>query len=387
MGREGTGVEARGQSIRVNFTFDGVWRRAKVAMPPTPANMKAAAKLVVQVKKAINNGTFTWADYFPDSLEAKVVADAKSFGQWCDLWFKSKGQLASKTKNQYRNSLGIWKGLLGDDTAMAKLTHTKVAAVVGGEPWKSAKLLNNYLITLRGVFAFAGRDLKTDNPMVGIENSKAQKPPPDPLSVDEMEKVLASLRKHMDERAFFYFEFAFLTGMRPEELIALRWGDVDWGESMIRVERARTDGQFGPIKTYQVRDVDLVARAVAALDGMKKWSYLINVEDQDDPMERCIFQSPVTGKPWHDERSQRETYWQPTLRQCRIKARRAYQTRHTYATNALRGGVNPSYVSRQMGHANPKMLFTVYAKWIDGADRGREKAKMEVMLAARINLP
>ncbi|GEM_PF-5990085 len=34
-----------------------------------------------------------------------------------------------------------------------------------------------------------------------------------------------------------------------------------------------------------------------------------------------------------------------------------------------------------MSHKTAKMLFTVYSKWIDGADRGREKAKLERMLA------
>ena len=33
-----------------------------------------------------------------------------------------------------------------------------------------------------------------------------------------------------------------------------------------------------------------------------------------------------------------------------------------------------------MGHKNAKMFFTVYAKWIDGADRGREKEKLEAAL-------
>jgi integrase len=57
-----------------------------------------------------------------------------------------------------------------------------------------------------------------------------------------------------------------------------------------------------------------------------------------------------------------------------------YQTRHTYATLALMSGVNPAYISRQLGHKNAKMLFEVYAKWIDQADRGREKAKIEAAL-------
>ncbi len=35
-----------------------------------------------------------------------------------------------------------------------------------------------------------------------------------------------------------------------------------------------------------------------------------------------------------------------------------------------------------MGHKNARMLFTVYAKWIDGADRGREKAKLQELVRA-----
>jgi integrase len=93
-----------------------------------------------------------------------------------------------------------------------------------------------------------------------------------------------------------------------------------------------------------------------------------------------IFENPVTHKPWHDDRSQRDHYWQPALKRLGIRMRRPYQTRHTYATTALMAGVNPSYISRQMGHRSPKMLFSVYAKWIDTADRGREKAKMEAAL-------
>ena len=53
-----------------------------------------------------------------------------------------------------------------------------------------------------------------------------------------------------------------------------------------------------------------------------------------------------------------------------------YQTRHTFATLAITAGANPAWVARRMGHANGQMLFGVYAKWIERADRGRERAKL-----------
>ena len=33
-----------------------------------------------------------------------------------------------------------------------------------------------------------------------------------------------------------------------------------------------------------------------------------------------------------------------------------------------------------MGHVNTQMLFSVYSKWIDGADRSRERDKLSASL-------
>src|SRR2546423_422826 len=53
------------------------------------------------------------------------------------------------------------------------------------------------------------------------------------------------------------------------------------------------------------------------------------------------------------------------------------QTRHTFATICLMTGANPAWVARQLGHRSTKMLYEVYSRWIDGADRGFERAKVE----------
>lgn len=364
------GVELRDKSIRVGFSHQGEWKRETLLWPPTPANQKKAAKLLADVKKAIEADSFSFAEYFPDSKRANDSGEVKSFGDCCDTWLKTKGRMAPKTITQYGNALKIWKEMFGANTAINKISHLTLASKVGGHPWASAKLLNNYLIALRGVFKLFGRDLKVDNPMDGIENSRSQAVAPDPLSRQEMESVLKWMESNVDDMVWAYYEFAFLTGMRPEEIIALKWSDIDHESKTIRVQRARSAGKYGPLKTYQTRDVDLVTRAYQAAMYMQKYT-----KDSE-----FIFRNPVTGRPWHDERSQRDHYWKPALKAAGVRYRRSYQARHTYATNNLSAGVNPTYVSRQMGHVNAKMLFTVYSKWIDGADRGREKAKMEAML-------
>jgi hypothetical protein len=40
-------------------------------------------------------------------------------------------------------------------------------------------------------------------------------------------------------------------------------------------------------------------------------------------------------------------------------------------------GANPMWVARQMGHATMQMTLTKYSTWIDRADAGSEKSKLE----------
>ena len=150
MGRTGTMVELRAKSIRVNFTLNGEWKRVKLALPPTPANARYAEKLVNQVKQAIDRGTFTRTEYFPDAPEARRSKPAHSFGEWCALRRETKGRMATKTLNQYRNALKVWQELFGLDADIDHLTHATMSAKVGGTPWKSAKLLKQLPNSLTG---------------------------------------------------------------------------------------------------------------------------------------------------------------------------------------------------------------------------------------------
>ena len=88
-----------------------------------------------------------------------------------------------------------------------------------------------------------------------------------------------------------------------------------------------------------------------------------------------IFENPKTLRPWHDERSQRDHYWKPTLRALGIRERRAYCTRHTFCTVGLMGNVKPAYIAAQAGHSL-KMLLEVYARWIPANDGGAERLAM-----------
>ena len=60
------------------------------------------------------------------------------------------------------------------------------------------------------------------------------------------------------------------TGLRISELLALRWSDVDWAHSCIRVTRAYVYGKFGPPKQASKKPVPLHPLLAASLETWRK---------------------------------------------------------------------------------------------------------------------
>jgi integrase len=371
-GRKGGGVEIRSRSIRLRFTWQGKRCNETLALAPTPPNLKYAHRLIQDVRRAIERGSFDYAEYFPNSPRAsqsarRIVTLAEIGRQW----LRSKGRLASATRSQYRNALAFWYAQLGgEDRDIRQITHGLVAAVVGAHDWPSAKLCNNYLIPLRGLFALAIRDRHiVDDPTLGIENMPLQSPLPDPFTMDEANAIVGDMAAHYDERIVNYFEFAFCSGLRPEEQIALTWTDIDWQAGSARVQRAKSfRGEVRPVKGYKARDVELSARALTVLKRQKAHTFM--------KAHGFIFENPVTDRPFHDERSQRDHYWTPALKRLGLRYRRPYCTRHTYATTLIMSDCNIKWLAKQMGNS-PRVIDKHYTTWIERVDQGRQRERMD----------
>ena len=382
MGGKGSGVEVRERSIRLFFILNGERVRETLTLngaplKPTPANIKHAHRIADEIRRKIGLEVFRFADYFPDSHRAKKTEDeAITFGKLADLWEESQGRLSAATKDQYATALRFWKRLLGEDTPIEKIGHKLLAAKIGGYPWPSAKTHNNYLIALRGVLGLEYRGAKTlANPLAGIENMPVVKKLPDPFLRAERDMILGDIQSRYDLRVYAYFLWMFYTGMRPEEAIALRWSDIDIQHGIARVQRVRTfrGSERDGSKTHTERDVDLLDQALEALAIMRSYTFMLRTDRDGDPDNSAdIFQNPITGRPWHDERSQRDTYWRPCLKRLGIRWRRPYNTRHTYATELLMARVPAAYIASQLGHS-VKMLLERYARWMPGNDNGRAR--------------
>lgn len=362
----GSGVEVLKTCLRIRFVHQGKVQRQTLWWKPTAANIRAAERLVARIRHDVDFDIFSYERYFPGSIEASQRRFPVYARAWLDGLIAEKG-----TRSDYEAMVeDLWIPAFGD-RAINDIKPSEIRRIIAKRSMEvSAKTVNNNLIPLRGIFQAAVDDgLLEHSPLRNIRNRRHQAPLPDPFTPDEMEEILDHLREHAPEQVWNWYMFAFGTGVRPSEQIALQWGDIDWNHRTIRVRRARVRGEVKGTKTAVERDVDLSDGMIAVLERQKRFS------ERNGP-DTPIFLNPVSGRPWPDVQDQRKLYFHPALETLGIRRRDAKQTRHTFATVALMGGVNSAYISRQLGHVDPRTVFRSYARWIDGADHRREAIKL-----------
>lgn len=377
MGRNGSGVERRENSIRIAFVWEGQPRKETVKtdgkpLPPTPANIKYATRLAAEIREKIRQGTFSFGDYFPASKNA-TTGHGTTVGDQLDLWLGLQTDKESSTLKGYRVAVEWWKARIGSRTLKA-LVHSDILAALSTEPTWTGKTRNNKVSVLRQALVLAMRDgaLKS-NPLDGLEASKHQRPEPDPFSRDEAELIIADMHKHYSPQVALYFETKFFTGMRTSESLGLRWDSIDWRTGKMVVKEAIVLGEHKErTKTNSQRAVELNSRALAALKAQKAHTFL-------NPAG-WVFMDPRSGERWVDDWTPREMYWRPCLKRLGMRYRSPYETRHTYATMMLMAGMRPAFGARQLGHSVEQFLRT-YSKWIDGDANDLEMQKLELMLS------
>lgn len=354
-----TGLKIRPTSILIRFQYQGQRYEETVRMKPTQANIKAAARMRAEILREIELGSFTFANWFPDSKHAKKEKKTDSTFEQVALSYMNSLMLANSTLMEYKKILRkYWVPELGD-TLIRDIRFSDLVDIVNSIPWSSAKTRNNALTPLRGCFQFAVQDMLIErDPSQYLKNQKHIKPEPDPFSLQELNMITGWLEENAHPCEANLIEFAFWSGLRSSELSGLMWSDIDWQQSLVRVQRARerTGGGLKPTKTYEVRDVELNARAKAALQRQRRWSGLQGKE---------VFINPNNGEPYMTNKAVR-TFFRNALEQLGIRYRPPYNTRHTFCTLALIAGANVMWVCKQMGHSSTQMTLTRYSKWVNG---------------------
>ena len=154
MGRKGTGVEVRGNAIRIQFSLNGevvrrTLRRDGMAVPPSAENLGEAKRLTTEIRSRIADGTFCHSEYFP---AINKYGRPLTVGEHLDAWLALQ-RIEPSTAAAYASAVRFWKsapcddkGALLGERALHRLKASHVMRGLTFRPGLNAKTVNNYVM-------------------------------------------------------------------------------------------------------------------------------------------------------------------------------------------------------------------------------------------------
>lgn len=386
-------VRARPETgtLYLDFFYRGVRCREQTALPDTAQNRRRVQSLLSRVEKEIKQGLFDYAATFPGSAKAQQFATpilaaatastaspatgslvsvappvaTPTFAEFSVTW---RSEMAPQWRRLHRMSVDVifHTHLLPafGDKALSAITKANVLAFRAelaklpgrGRDTLSPATTNKIFGILRQCLMEASDRFGLPDVFRGVRRLKARRPDVQPFSLEEVEKIRATIRADYRD----YVTVRFFTGMRSGEINGLKWKHVDFEKGLILVRETFSCGEAEKnAKTEtSLRDIPMLPVVKEALQHQFT---------ERNPASEYAFCSRE-GNPI-DANNFANRVWYPLLRYLDLDKRRPYQTRHTTATLMLASGENPEWIARLMGHANTQMLFTVYSRFVPNLTR------------------
>ena len=379
-------VRAKGPN-RIQFTiwYNNKRYRISVTRPSTEANLRRARKQLEDIEARIADGTFSFAEEFPDSRNlhnlptgpaATAPGKARTCNQVFDAYLRhcemrvANNDLAYSTFNSYRQAINRnWRPYLGE-REFESVLYSELIEIASTQGWKSKKRYNNCTSPLRSAFAFGYKDLpgKT-SAAAGLECfklTKKDRPTIDPFTIQEAEILIRGIQEEWGEPIGNYDEFRFFTGLRQSEEIGLRVNNCDLTKGTIKIcESIVLKQDKDRPKTNEDRTVELCPRALAVLKRQLQLRDVYQRAGKIRHHDRVFFRDD--GKPIRDLKY---VYmrWRYVIESRHVRYREPYNARHTCVSWNLMLGKNLLWCARQHGHSVQVML-TMYGAWIEGSTR------------------
>jgi len=145
--------------------------------------------------------------------------------------------------------------------------------------------------------------------------------------------------------------------LRPGELRALQWRDVDFENATLTVQRTisrDTAGHVTPGDTTKTGKIRAIALTPSTLDALLAWRSVQKVRSLDD----WIFTTPRGA---YLPLTSLQRLHADVIRRAGVPAIRLHDLRHTAATLLLEQNVHPKIVSDILGHASIQTTIDVYS--------------------------
>jgi integrase len=377
----------------LDFYYQGKRCREQTALPDTAGNRKKVKKFLDKIEEAMSLGTFSYEQYFPNSKQPEKMAETPMatavaavaaavagvpyppadtaldatplFKDFVEIWFAEKS-IEWRKSHRATIHMDIDKVLVPrfGDKVVGRITKAEILSfraelakvqARGKKSSLSNQRINKLLAPLRMVLSEAADRFDFRMPFQNIKQLRIRKTDCHPFSLDEVKRILDTVRP--DYRN--YFTVRFFTGMRTGEVDGLQWKYVDFARRLILVRETVVNGDEEYTKTDgSQRDIHM---SQVVFDALK------TQETDTRHLSKFVFCNRAGSSLTHKNVTNR--VWYPLLRHLGIVPRRPYQCRHTCATLWLASGESPQWIAMQLGHTTTEMLFRVYSRFVPNLTR------------------
>jgi integrase len=169
------------------------------------------------------------------------------------------------------------------------------------------------------------------------------------------------------------FMVALRAGLRRGELVALQWGDIQFGNSeedpnrFILVRHNYVRREHTTTKSKKHRRVDLSRELRRVLMAVRDAQLLAAIRNgRNDISGELVFRSPNGSILDPDNLYHR--YFRPVMTKAEIRKIRLHDLRHTFGSLLIQNGASIVYVKEQMGHSTIQVTVDTYGHLIPGAN-------------------
>ncbi len=315
---------------------------------------------------------------------AKVKADM-SFGDWLDTWYETqKGDFRPSTQRNYEQKIRLYIRPQLGQIPLNKLTVSDFQQFyiwlntdgrsrdreIHGTGLSDGEVMCCRSLCSRVLDKAVEEGLIDNNPSRSSKGPSRKRQEMNILSREDIQKLLIQAKR---EGYYEVFLVELTTGLRVGELMALQWDDLnmDTGELRINKQVQRIGQRFiisEPKTKAAVRTVILPPSVVKVL-----------AEYKETIDSRWMFPSPkIEDKPIDPSVIRLRLY--KLLDHAGCRRVRFHDLRHTFATNALAGGMDVKTLSTIIGHVSSSTTLNIYAHATD-AMKQAAAAKIDMGIA------
>jgi integrase len=304
-----------------------------------------------------------------------------TFSAYAEQWLKDYARVECKTSTADGYE-GVLRQYLQPKFAKRRLDEIKrddVKALINSLIAKelSRNTIRNALCVIRGMFNQAiESNLIEINPAARLgrftRTAKTGETKVVSLLPTEVQQFLDAAKELYPEY-YAVFLTALRAGLRRGELVALQWGDIQFGKDendtnrFIVVKHNYVRREHTTTKSKKSRRVDLskeLRRALLEVRDKQMLDAFLN--GKNDISADLVFPSPQGTILDPDNLYHR--YFLPVLAKAGIRKIRLHDLRHTFGSLLIQNGASIVYVKEQMGHSSIQVTVDTYGHLIPGAN-------------------